>query len=173
MLRKLPLLLEAIAMRHTRIRFHLALKAVTFLSCSGLLWADQTLQNSMSDQPLLSACKTFSENAADLTGLPCQTYIRGYLAGAWSILNITTSDSEETRQQQPSTLTDRAYQSRVGSRPDLSSSASRRLYCGPADESEKRVLQMLSRNELAQIGSIPDLNRRIDNAIKAVCPSDK
>lgn len=158
-------------MRHVRIRFHLLL-TMSLLPFSGFLWADKALENSDSGQELLLSCKAFSEEAADLTGLACESYIRGYLAGAWGVNDVTASSLEEI-QRKPSTWEDRAYHSRVGARPDLSSSTSGTYFCGPVDEAKKSILLMLANEGLSQIQSVQDLNIRIENTIKTICPSDK
>lgn len=122
------------------------------------------------DRNLLASCKTFNSDPDQISAMQCKYYIRGFLAGAWGVDNVTT---EEIKKEIPETFSERAYRTRVGGRAGQIKVKPVTYFCSPIDESETRIIEVLSKELVEPIETINGINTKIYEAIKVVCPSNE
>ena len=121
---------------------------------------------------LLTSCKTFDTQPKHTHALPCIHYIKGFLAGVWSLDQIVATNPKDNIKDM-STWADRRYDIRYGRKREQLVATGFTHYCSPDNTSEIRFLQKISNIETSNITSIKELNAKILIALKATCPAVK
>ena len=120
---------------------------------------------------LLKSCNAFKTNKDTALTQPCIYYIRGFLNSRFNVDNSNLFKlSKES--QKPSTLTERAYASRVGKANMHASQTQSSYYCSSVSEVEARIVERLSNDLLNSINSIKNLNNHFYDIMKTVCSAE-
>ncbi|WP_162272300.1 hypothetical protein [Thalassotalea crassostreae] len=117
------------------------------------------------DDHLLISCNAFKSSSDIEKTLPCIIYIKGFFNG---LINADNSKvvNIEYNAQKPSTIVERAYANRVGSRlkrkPKIHS-------CLPVDEVRDLIISRLSDKNAKTYVSVKQLNAFLINSLTASC----
>lgn len=124
------------------------------------------------NRQLILSCQALDKDPEHSKALPCIFYIRGFLAGSWGVDNVKTTQLKEVNREL-NTWTERAYKYRAERRGDRSLPNKPTYFCSPINESESRIIELLTKGTLTKIETIKDLNAQFYKAIKLVCTSDQ
>ena len=117
------------------------------------------------DDHLLISCNAFKTSTDIEKTLPCIIYIKGFFNG---LINADNSNvvNIEYNARKPSTIVERAYANRVGSRlankPKINS-------CLPVDEVKDLIISRLSDTSAKTYASVKQLNAFLINSLTAAC----
>jgi hypothetical protein len=118
------------------------------------------------DQLLRASCQALTANPEMVSSKPCHYYIQGFLAGALVIDTAIVTERSGKRYS----FIERAYRTRLGTRADPASTASFPLFCVPDDESEARIIKVVSKQLSSPVDTTKVLSSQIYNALKANYP---
>ena len=123
-----------------------------------------------SDDALIASCNMLSSGSEQAGAMSCIYYIQGYLAGTWTENNITMVESKEDTSED---FFERAARTRLGERGDRIKTIPVSYDCSVISEPKMRIIDVLATSLLPSVKSLDDINAKIHDAIKMVCPSNE
>ncbi len=141
-----------------------------------MIWVSLSAFVTSNDEPdderrLLASCQTLTTSTEQVDSKPCIYFLKGFLAGASATETVIASYLSEGSIE-PSSFTQRAYRTRVGKEAGQTSLTPLTHVCLPDEESETRIIRLLSMQRSPPIDSTKMLRDRIYNALKVEYPCD-